>query len=400
MVCPAFLLAPRVMTTISRQQVFNTLDNLYDAAQTGSSEAWIPVYEDISSMVSSNAGALSLFRLPGRELSVVTTTAPPEALKEYTDYYHSVSPFFETIVKLRPGEYFSRIESYPDEQLEKTEFYQDFLRKHDIFQIEYHPLFDMPDLKGGISFTRPKSNPNICRDERRILNFLLPHIQRAFQLYLMIAEANSAKSRFTEALSRLSESVIILDRSARAVFLNAAAETIVGEKDGLEIGGNMIVSTSSRRESKAFKAALEAVFVDDLEKISNPGGMMQISRPSGRRSLQLLFLPFSEPEFKSHPSPQLAMILLYDPEHRAQPAEAVLSQLYDLTPAEAQIGIMLARGESISAAAEQLAVTTNTARTHLKRIFSKTDTNRQSELISLLSNSAGSFPSPSSNSQK
>jgi DNA-binding CsgD family transcriptional regulator len=39
------------------------------------------------------------------------------------------------------------------------------------------------------------------------------------------------------------------------------------------------------------------------------------------------------------------------------------------------------RGKSIEEAAEQLFISPHTARTHLKRIFMKTDTHRQTELV-------------------
>ena len=57
---------------------------------------------------------------------------------------------------------------------------------------------------------------------------------------------------------------------------------------------------------------------------------------------------------------------------------------FGLTPAEAQLAINLCGGMDLKEVAETMHITFNTARTHLKRIFSKTHVSRQAELIRLL----------------
>jgi DNA-binding CsgD family transcriptional regulator len=63
---------------------------------------------------------------------------------------------------------------------------------------------------------------------------------------------------------------------------------------------------------------------------------------------------------------------------------SVLHGLFDLTPAEARIAAALAAGSPLADAASAGGVTVKTARTYLERIFSKTGTRRQGELVALL----------------
>jgi DNA-binding CsgD family transcriptional regulator len=58
--------------------------------------------------------------------------------------------------------------------------------------------------------------------------------------------------------------------------------------------------------------------------------------------------------------------------------------LFDLTPAEAKIAALLAEGQSIITITDELSISESTAKTHLRRIFEKTGTSRQAELVSLL----------------
>jgi DNA-binding CsgD family transcriptional regulator len=62
---------------------------------------------------------------------------------------------------------------------------------------------------------------------------------------------------------------------------------------------------------------------------------------------------------------------------------ALLQSLYDLTGREMQLVRLLADGHSIESAARVMDISSNTARTHLRAIFTKTSTTRQSELMHL-----------------
>ncbi len=61
--------------------------------------------------------------------------------------------------------------------------------------------------------------------------------------------------------------------------------------------------------------------------------------------------------------------------------EDVLKNLYDLTPAEARVAAKLIEYPELKKTADTLNISLTTVRTHLKRIFRKTNTNKQSVLI-------------------
>ncbi|WP_245454901.1 helix-turn-helix transcriptional regulator [Mesorhizobium sp. M9A.F.Ca.ET.002.03.1.2] len=73
------------------------------------------------------------------------------------------------------------------------------------------------------------------------------------------------------------------------------------------------------------------------------------------------------------------------------PSPSILSGLFDLTPAEARLATELASGRSVQEAAMEIGVSIKSARTYLERIFRKTETSRQSQLVALL-RSARTFP--------
>ena len=71
--------------------------------------------------------------------------------------------------------------------------------------------------------------------------------------------------------------------------------------------------------------------------------------------------------------------------------EEVLESIYDLTPAEARVASKLIDYPQLNVAAEALNISISTAKTHLKRIYRKTNTNRQSILIHKIINGPASL---------
>lgn len=83
----------------------------------------------------------------------------------------------------------------------------------------------------------------------------------------------------------------------------------------------------------------------------------------------------------------LAVIFL-DLDQRILVDEELLQNAYSLTASEARVCSLLANGENVEDVSEKLNISSNTARTHIKRIFGKTGSSRQAELVRLLMSTA------------
>ena len=61
-----------------------------------------------------------------------------------------------------------------------------------------------------------------------------------------------------------------------------------------------------------------------------------------------------------------------------------IAQLFGLRPSEARLALALSRGLSIADAAHALGLTLETARNYSKKIYAKTGTRGQSDLVRLI----------------
>jgi DNA-binding CsgD family transcriptional regulator len=74
-------------------------------------------------------------------------------------------------------------------------------------------------------------------------------------------------------------------------------------------------------------------------------------------------------------------VLLHVPPQMLPATGRILVDTFGLTRREASLVVVMLNGNTIEAAAEQLGIGLATAKTHLNRVFEKTGTNRQAELI-------------------
>jgi len=67
-----------------------------------------------------------------------------------------------------------------------------------------------------------------------------------------------------------------------------------------------------------------------------------------------------------------------------EPDPGLISGLFDLTPVETKVAAALAAGNTIDQVAVSLRIGRETVRSHLRAVFRKTGTNRQAQLVKLL----------------
>ncbi|MGE3468648.1 MAG: helix-turn-helix transcriptional regulator [Pyrinomonadaceae bacterium] len=370
------------MPRISEKSLFSLIGSLYDIAQQPLSAPWLEVYSEMAALFSSGPGGLSVFNTREDTFNLVVGTTDPAFLKKYVDHYQERSPFRQKLSALVPGERFNRQEFLSDSDFREHEIYEEFYRTGDVFHIEYRAFLRYDDVHAGIAFTRPDSKPNFSANELKAVTYLMPHLARAFRLYFNLLDVHRENNIAKEAFDRLAQGVIVLDRDLKPVFVNATAEDQLSGRDGLHIAGNGVLEASSPAANGRLKCALTALF--DGDGLEQFGSVVSIDRPSGLRSFELLLAPFTQNDVRLVSTGKFAIIFVTDPDANPVNAEQTMIEMYGLTPSEAHLAQLVAEGRTLAEASDEISISLHTAKTHLKRIFHKTDTNRQSALVRLI----------------
>jgi DNA-binding CsgD family transcriptional regulator len=180
----------------------------------------------------------------------------------------------------------------------------------------------------------------------------------------------------------LQEAVIILDETRRVVFANGAAERLFAAADGISVRHSKLCA-SFPSDTAALQAAIAAATAG--RECARSGHSLVLRRPSSKRALTVVVAPLETEAawFLAH-SPAV-ILFVNDPDQSCSvPLPDQLCALFGLTRMEASVAAEIFRGEGLRSAADALGIGATTARTHLQRIFDKTRTRKQAELVRII----------------
>jgi DNA-binding CsgD family transcriptional regulator len=175
------------------------------------------------------------------------------------------------------------------------------------------------------------------------------------------------------AFDLLPVALFALDASGQILFSNRRARRYLDSGSGIrESRGRLRCEFSE--DSSALTASLRrAAALPD----GQPPIVVTARRSQQGRRFELLLLPGS--------SRGVVVVFAYVAEAGAGVSQELARKLYGLSERESEVASAVVAGRTLEQAAKALRVEKETVRSHLKRVFSKTETSRQAELVRLLS---------------
>jgi DNA-binding CsgD family transcriptional regulator len=183
----------------------------------------------------------------------------------------------------------------------------------------------------------------------------------------------------TYGLELVHHGAMLVSKGGRPHLANRTALSILQRKDGISLAQTGLVADRASDTRLLHKLLEEAIHAPESgEPKESP---VILERKSARSSLMVRIIPGPGLECWQGTEQKTALMKLYDQDQGLVVNEKALISLYGLTRSEAAFAAKLVQGKSIEQAAQEMFISEHTARTHLKRIFMKTDTHRQPELV-------------------
>ena len=237
------------------------------------------------------------------------------------------------------------------------------------------------EMLGSIGLGRHASAGAITDREVDAARLLIPHFQRAVAISRLLELRGVVAQTFRSALDALPTAIILVDADLRIVDANSAGQTMLGAGDPIRSERGRLVAISAP-VAAALAAAVRQAGENEAD-IGRRGFGIPLRRADGAPCV-LHVLPLQRGAIRPGLAPNAAAAVFVAQTTTSMPApNDALAALFDLTPAEARVFSLLVSGLTLSQTARELGVQTSTAKTHLLRLFAKTGTHRQTELISL-----------------
>jgi DNA-binding NarL/FixJ family response regulator len=187
---------------------------------------------------------------------------------------------------------------------------------------------------------------------------------------------------------------LLLDPRGNVLSLNPIAAASLG--NGLVVRGNRLGATDRASDARLQNAVKLVLNLTGSAEV--PATTIEIHR-IGHLPLLTHFLRLDE-SIRSVLHGASLLLVTFDPEIRRAPRADILTQLFDLTPAEADVAIGIAGGKRAPEIATDRGVKIDTVRTQSKAALSKTGSQNQVELAALLTRVAFFGPQHVTNLQQ
>jgi len=201
---------------------------------------------------------------------------------------------------------------------------------------------------------------------------------------LSLSEGDTALPRdvsiaLTYGLELIKNGAMLVSLDGRLQLANRTARAILQKNDGL-----LLAQSGLRAERAADTRLLQKLLEEAIHapELGEPcGSPLTLPRKAAQSALIVRVVPGPRLECWPGTENRAALLMLYDQDTAPEVDDAILSKLYGLTRGESALATHLLRGKSVEEAAAELFISLHTARTHLKRIFMKTATHRQTEFV-------------------
>lgn len=230
-----------------------------------------------------------------------------------------------------------------------------------------------------------RKQPFVPDDKAFFGSLLLPHLRRGLELARWIADLQGVNSLFSALINQAPYGLVMTDGSGRPLLTNRKADEIVACGDGLRLDRGMLEATDPAVQVRLV-TSLAAVTGAGHFTLAPPPVPILVPRPSGYPPYYVVVTPLG---MRSALGPMPASAACAFVIHDGQPSawtclSPAFISAYDLSRSEVRLCDALLAGRTLPQTAEHLAISRNTAKTHLARIFDKTGVRSQNALLRLL----------------
>lgn len=347
------------------------IGRIYDCAL--SPQGWPGTLEEVCARLHAKAASIhTLNPLNGTIGLYIGHGVDPAYQRSLMQQYAALSPTGAAIFMSELEQPVGVFDLIDEDEFRETRFYKEWCAPQGYYDMLGALIAKRPSEIGAVSATRLECQERFGAEEREFLSLLAPHVRRSVAIAGILEHKAQTAAELAAAMDGLSTAILIIDASAKIVRANTAAKSLLESAEGItQADGRLAVHDEEVRA--AFKAAIAP---DTVQAALGVARTFVIPGADGARIFAAV-LPLEGA------AGRFAVCL--KPEEPDIPAVGRhLEAVFGMTPREVSIVLPLLQGRNLSDIAEGLGISMPTARTHLQRLFKKTGTQTQGNLVRIV----------------
>ena len=368
---------------IDERQFDAIVEGFYSAATgtIGWNEALAPVHDAFNTRA---AVMQSIDVTNGRLAHLFHGGEPMEAsILDYLRNWHQLDPR-RSFLLAHPEALIDRWwhchEQFDAAFVAKDPFYRHFLPAHNSRYLATTATMVTPTLLTSFSLELPAARGPLSPDERHVVERLGRHVAealRAFERLRRIAAETLAGHGLLEAFTY---PMWLLSPDRFVYFANAAARSAGNEGETVQPTDQRLTLSSESADRRLGECLYmlengrhgQRCLVDVRRQRGDPPAWLHLQALEPAQVLGV---------FGDRPQ---VLATLFDPRQMRELDPFALADLFNMTPTEGRVAVLLAEGLTAQGIAERLGCGVSTVRTHLRKVLAKLGATRLADAVRLL----------------
>jgi len=307
----------------------------------------------------------------------------PHYRQLYLDKYVQLNPLTTGQVLAAIGEPVAAADIMPYDELLETRFYKEYARLLQLADFVSTVLERSATGAAMLGVYRHERHGQADAEMRRRMRLIIPHIRRAALISRVIDFRRTATATLVDLLDGIRAGMFLVDAGGRIVHANARGHAMLAE--GSLLCAERGKLTANDAEAERALGEIFAAAKDGDAAVGVKGVAVPLTARNGDRYVAHV-LPLTSGARRRASTSYAAVAAVFvqkAPLDIPSPHE-VISKHYKLSPTELRVLFAIVQVGGVAEAAEALGVANSTVKTHLRGLFTKTDTGSQASLVKLV----------------
>jgi DNA-binding CsgD family transcriptional regulator len=370
------------------ERLSRLIGEIYDAALDP--ERWPQALEGSCAFLNGMAGSIGSADLLKPEMSVTKYWGFDDAaMKSFLERHGRTHPLIPAALATRTGDVYTFKDLMPYEEFAQTAVFREFLKPYGIVDAVQATLEHTATAMAAFYVVRHERVGMVDDEMRRRMALLAPHVRRAVLIGKVVNLHRVQPAALADTFDGLEAGMFMVTAAGRIAHANASGKAMLA-------GGELVRSLEGRLSLRNPQA--DQALQDICAAAANGDAAV------GTRGIDVPFRSGDGKRFVAHVLPltsgarrqagtrysAVAAVFVREASIEGSLPLDVMARHYGLTPAETRVLFGVLNVGGITEMAPVLGISENTVKTLLQRVFEKTGTNRQADLVKL----AAGFASP------
>jgi DNA-binding CsgD family transcriptional regulator/PAS domain-containing protein len=306
----------------------------------------------------------------------------PRYVQIYSDTHSrfdpvSTLPFFDV------GQIVSIPELMPYDEFCDGRFFHEWMRPQSLVDCANSVLEKSASTCSFLTILRDEASGIVDDEMRRRMALVVPHVRRAVLIGDAMDRKKAEAATFADTLDGLSTGLFLVAADGRIVHANAAGQDMLSAGDCLRSTSGRLVARDMQVD-KTLRETFSAAGDGDAGLGVN-GIALPLTAHDGERYLvHVLPVTSGARRLSGAAHAATAAVFVRKAAMDTRSAPEVIGRTFELTPTELRVLQAIVEVGGVPEVATALGVAESTIKTHVGRVFAKTGTSRQADLVKLV----------------